>query len=121
VIRFLLVLENFNTLLITTPFVEEWQFKQWLNGVQTIDPRGFAKDPLANLPPNSFANQILNEDEIQDLLDVGLTVGKNIIGTKNPMLNECHGTLMVDDSDSIFYSAKKRNADWELPYLLHRN
>ena len=120
-IRFLLVLENFNTFLVTTPFIEEWQFKQWLNGVQTIDPRGFAKDPLANLPPKSFANQILNEEEIRDLLDVGLLVGSDVIRTNDPMMEECHGTLLVDDSDSIFYSAKKRNADWELPYLLHRN
>jgi hypothetical protein len=120
-IKFLLVLDNFNTFLVNTPFVEEWQFTQWLNGVQTINPSGFAQDPLANLPPKSFANQILNEDEIQDLLDVGLIVGSDVIPTNDPMLKACHGTLMVDDNDSIFYSANNQKAEWKLPYLLHRN
>jgi len=37
------------------------------------------------------------------------------------MLKVCHGTLMVDDNDSIFYSANNQKAEWKLPYLLHRN
>ena len=120
-IKFLLVLENFSTFLVNTSFTEEWQFQQWLNGVREVNPRDFVEDPLANLPPKSFANQILNEAEIRDLLEVGLMVGSEVIPADDPMLNECHGTLMIDDNDSIFYSVENRNAEWKLPYLLHRD
>jgi hypothetical protein len=116
-LKFLLVLENFNTFVISTPFAEEWQLKQWLHGVKTVGATEFIRDPLANLPPRSFANQVLNEEEIE----IGFIHEDDAISTDDSMLKDCHGTLMVDDNDSIFYSVKNRNANWELPYCIHAN
>lgn len=111
-IRFLLVLQNFETWLVTTPFAEEWQLKQWLHGISQINPRDFIQDPIGNLPPRSFANFVVDEEIDQY---------ENAIRPDDPLLRNCHGTLMVDDNKSIFYSTKNQNAEWKLPYLLHQN
>lgn len=112
-IRFLLVLQNFETWLITTPFAEDWQLQQWLNGVQSVPTtaREFVDDPIANLPPRSFANFVVDE-EYHDFKEVGA------IKPNDPLLDRCHGTLMVDDNKSIFYSVRNRNAEWKLPYCI---
>ena len=109
-IRFLLVLRNFETWMITTPFAEQWQLQQWLNGLQ-IDCNDFIHDPIANLPPRSFANFVVADEEGEY---------EDSIRPTDAIMDTCHGTLMVDDNDSIFYSPKIRNAEWKLPYLLHQ-
>lgn len=110
-IRFLLVLRNFETWIITTPFAEQWQLQQWLNGMQ-IECKDFIRDPLGNLPPRSFANFVVADEEGEY---------ENSIRPTDAIMDSCHGTLMVDDNDSVFYSVKNRNADWKLPRLLYQS
>ena len=112
-IRFLMILQNFETYVVTTPFAETWQLQQWLNGMSGSAAKEFIDDPIANLPSRSFVNFVVGEE---DLANYSESVLPN-----DPMVKHCHGTLMVDDNKSIFYSETKRNADWKLPYCIFKD
>lgn len=111
-IRFLLVLKGFETYLVTTPFAETWQLQQWLNGINAPD---FIDDPLANLPPRSFANFVM------DAVEEDREEHDNVISPSHRFMREAHGTMMVDDNKSIFYMTKERSADWKLPFCISCN
>jgi len=108
-IRFLMILENFETYVVTTPFLEKWQLQQWLNGMNGNVGRQFVEDPIANLPPRSFANFVIGEDD---------SLCEGSVLYNDPMVKDCHGTLMVDDNNSIFYTEAKKSIEWKLPYCI---
>ncbi len=112
-IRFLLILQNFETCVVTTPFAETWQLQQWLNGLNGDAAQEFVEDPIANLPVRSFVNFVVGEEDLDKHSDAVLP--------SDTMVKHCHGTLMVDDNKSIFYSEKKKNADWKLPYCISKS
>jgi hypothetical protein len=114
-VKFLLVAENLISYIVTTPFEQVCDLVAWLEGI-----RGnvcFSEDPIAWLPPGSFANIIITEDEILDLPKDTRTA---ILSECDEMLRECHGTLMVDDNDSVFYWVRdsKNIEEWKLPSML---
>lgn len=112
-LRFLMVLQNFETYVVTTPFAETWQLQQWLNGLSGSAAQEFVNDPIANLPTRSFANFVVGEEDLGKYSDSVLY--------NDSMVKHCHGTLMVDDNKSIFYSETKKNADWKLPYCIFKD
>lgn len=112
-LRFLMILQNFETYVVTTPFAESWQLQQWLNGLSGEAAQEFTDDPIANLPSRSFANFVVCEDELGEYSDS--------VVPNDPLVKDCHGTLMVDDNKSIFYSETKKNADWKLPYCIFKD
>jgi hypothetical protein len=119
--KFLLVLKNFQTFIVTTPFAEARQLSDWLRGISRNNPISFVNDPIAWLPDKSFANMLITEEDVSDALDglCELPSDSKLIGSTETW-RDCHGTLMVDDNGSIFYSCQKSNSDWELPYNLYK-
>jgi len=116
-IKFLLVTEDLISYIVTTPFEQVCELVAWLEGI-----RGNAKfvdDPIAWLPSGSFANIIVTEDDVDDLPN---NTQAAILGECNQLLYECHGTLMVDDNDSVFYWVRdnKNIEEWKLPSMLAR-
>lgn len=109
-LRFLLVLSDFNMYLVTTPFAEDWQMKQWLDGVRE-EGTAFVEDPISFLPPRSFANLVVDD------IDEGFSEERNAIRPSHSLLKGCHGTLMVDDNNSVYYSRTKTE-DWDVPYQI---
>jgi hypothetical protein len=111
-IKFMLVGQNFTSFLVTTPFDTVQQLEEWLCTIR--NDKKFADDPIANLPPRSFANLIITEDDIEDI-----DLDEKTVMIEDPVWDDCHGTLMVDDNSSVFYSARKNNSkNWTLPYML---
>ena len=120
-IRFMLVLSGFDTYIVRTPFTEPSQLQEWL-GTIANNP-SFLDDPLGNLPPKSSASLLLTEEELMDgeldFFDLGADDDMMLVEDKRTW-DCCHGTLMVDDNDSIFYSVKvNKDSDWKLPFQLH--
>lgn len=111
-IKFMLVGQNFTSFLVTTPFDTPQQLEEWLCTIR--NDKKFADDPIANLPHRSFANLIITQDDIEDI-----ELNEKTVMVDDPLIDDCHGTLLVDDNSSVFYSARKKHSgDWKLPYML---
>lgn len=111
-LRFLLVLPDFTMYLVTTPFAEEWQMKQWLDGVREGGADAFMDDPISSLPPRSFANLVVDD------IDEGFSEERNAIKPSHALLKGCHGTLMVDENKSVYYMSRDSSSEWKVPYQL---
>jgi len=114
-VKFLLVTEDLVSYIVTTPFQQVCEFVAWLEGIR--GNAKFADDPIAWLPSGSFANIIITEEDIDDLPNNTQTA---MLDECHEMLCECHGTLMVDDNDSVFYWVRdsKNIETWKLPSML---
>jgi hypothetical protein len=111
-IKFMLVGHNFTSFLVTTPFHTIQQLEEWLSTIR--DDKKFVDDPIANLPPHSFANLIITDEDYEDI-----DLDEKTVKIEDPVWENCHGTLLVDDNSSVFYSARKNHSkDWKLPYML---
>lgn len=117
-LKFMLVLQNLNTYIVTTPFQKPSDLQRW---IAEIDSE-FINDPIANLPPKSLADALLSPDEIaEQYVENDLAIPDFVISVSDrKIINQCHGTLFVDDNHSVFYSPKNKSEDWVLPNLIIR-
>jgi hypothetical protein len=117
-IKFMLVLGNFETYIVNTPFVQNDELQEWVGSIK--GNTDFVGNPLANLPPRSFANLLLTQDEINED-DHGHDPETVAVIDNKETWDGCHGTLMVDDNDSVFYSVRiNKTSEWKLPFVIKR-
>lgn len=117
-IKFMLVLGNFETYIVNTPFTQQEELQEWVGSIK--GNTDFVNDPLANLPPRSFANLLLTQDEINED-DHGHDPETVAMIDSKDTWDGCHGTLMVDDNDSVFYSVRvNKTSEWKLPFVIKR-
>lgn len=113
-IKFMLVCENLVAYIVSTPFTKVSELREWLDTI--AGNAKFVCDPIAHLPPRSFANLLITEDEENDIAPV-----KNFAKIEHSSTwKDCHGTLLVDDNDSVFYWVRDKNecGEWTLPAML---
>lgn len=117
-IRFMLVMPGLECYIVKTQFTEASQLQEWVAEISGPRRDEFMADPLGNLPAKALADLLLTEDEMRDI--EGSKNGTAAIENSETW-KSCHGTLMVDDNQSIFYSLRRNtNSEWKLPFALHR-
>ena len=116
-IRFMLVTTDFVSYIVTTTFTEIEQLQDWLDSIQ--GNAKFVDDPISHLPPKSFANILITNDDIADMKDSGVEIPSHYVIDQRETWDLCHGTLLVDDNESVFYSLRNNtDSDWKLPFML---
>jgi hypothetical protein len=88
------------------------------NQEETDDRVSVVKEQVEVVEGPPTATEV-SQDDVDDLPN---NTQAAILGECNQMLYECHGTLMVDDNDSVFYWVRdnKNIEEWKLPSMLAR-
>lgn len=118
-INFMLVLENLDTHIVKTQFTSVDQLQDWLRITNEEKHEEFVKDPFAVLPKGCTSQRLISVEELSELTGGGQN--NHLLIEDMETWDSVHGTLLIDDNASVFYSVRKDTPDiWKLPYQLRR-
>jgi hypothetical protein len=117
-ISFMLVLENLDTHIVTTSFTGVDQLQDWLRIINKENHAEFVKDPFSLLPTGCTHQRLISIEELDELTGGGRNT--HLLIEDMETWRSVHGTLLVDDNASVFYSVRKDDtfSEWKLPYQL---